>query len=157
MRHRGPLSGRVVGVPRWLPGGAALALFLFLSLREGRAQATGLPLTLTIEPAIVRAQETKESTIVATVTLKDPSPTFFICNLHSSDPEKVRFANLIFKKGQLQGLTSGVVYWPRIHVGCDVRISAFSEDAPGEKLFFTITLKPKDDTAPVANPAAAGI
>jgi len=123
----------------------AMAAFLvFLSVSEAPALSTGIPLQFSIDPATVRQRERDETPVVVTVVLKVPSPGFFVCQIRSGDKDKVTFTDIVFKKGQLQGTAGGVVHWLRITKDCEVRVSAFSVDAPDEKLWFTVALRTKE-------------
>jgi len=118
-----------------------LTTFLFLSSVESPALSTGIPGTFNIDPVTVRQKEKSETPVLATVILKAPSPSFFVCQIRSTDRNKVSFANIVFKKGQLQGTAQGTVHWQSILKDCEVRISAFSIDAPEEKLWSAVVLK----------------
>jgi len=118
----------------------------FLSMLNASAFSTGIPIKFTVDPATVRQGEKQVSSIMAHVTLQAPSPTYFICQIRSSDKDDlVTFDNIIFKKGQTEGMSSGRVHWQRIPVDCQIKISAFSVDAPEGKLWFTISLKTKNE------------
>jgi hypothetical protein len=135
---------------------AILTLLFFSPVQDAPAFSTGIPLKFSIDPATVRQQEKDESEVLATVILEVPSPAYFICQIRSSDKNGVTFNDIIFKKGQIQGTSSGIIHWQRILKDCDVKVSAFSVDAPGEKLWFTIMLKTKDENEPAdgQDPAA---
>ena len=119
-------------------------------MAKAPALSTGIPIQFSLDPATIRQGEKDKSNVLATVVLQAPSPTVFVCQLRSSDKDKVSFVDIIFKKGQLKGTASGIVYWKRILHDCEVKVSAFSVDAPGEKLWFTITLRVQDQ-----NPSAS--
>jgi hypothetical protein len=114
------------------------------------AFSTGVPTQFTVDPASVRELEKDESTVTATVTLQSPSPTYFVCQIRSSDRQKLSFTNIIFKKGQVEGTAPGTVHWLQVLKDTAVKVSAFSVDAPGNKLWFTVSLKLKDEDAPPA-------
>ena len=133
----------------------ALAIVTFLgclSCLEAPALSTGIPVQFNVDPATVRQREKNETPVIATVILKVPSPTFFACQIRSSDKDKISFSDIIFKKGQIKGTATGIVHWGQILRNCDVKISAFSVDAPEEKLWFTLALKIKDPTQPESEP-----
>jgi hypothetical protein len=135
---------------------AILTLLFFSPVQDASAFSTGIPLKFSIDPATVRQQEKDKSEVIATVILTAPSPAYFICQIRSGDRNGVTFNDIVFKKGQIQGTSSGIIHWQRILKDCDVKVSAFSVDAPGEKLWFTITLKTKDENKPAdgQDPAA---
>jgi hypothetical protein len=83
---------------------------------------------------------------MVTVVLKEPSPTFFVCELRSSDPRVVRFSPLIFAKGQLQAKGNSVVYWSAVMKAEDVTVTAFSVDNPDVEVKSKLTVQPKPDT-----------
>ena len=120
-----------------------IASLLFPVAFEAQAFSTGIPLKFSIDPATVRQRDKDETPLQATVFLKAPSPTFFVCQIRSSHNSGVTFANIVFKKGQTQGTSTGTVHWPGILKDSTVKVSAFSVDSPGEKLWFTISLKTK--------------
>jgi hypothetical protein len=137
-----PIKNRVFH--KWV----ILTLLGFLPILNASAFSTGIPLKFSIDPATIRQQDKDESEVLATVILTVPSPTYFICQIRSSDRNGVTFNDIVFKKGQIQGTSSGIIHWQRILKDGDVKVSAFSVDAPGEKLWFTITLKTKDENEP---------
>jgi hypothetical protein len=116
-------------------------VFFFLCVLNAAALSTGIPLRFEIDPATIRRQAENETFVLATVVLKVPSPNVFVCQIRSGDKNKVTFTDIVFRKGQLKGTASGIVHWQRVPDECEVKVSAFSVDAPGEKLWFTVTLK----------------
>jgi hypothetical protein len=106
------------------------------------AFSTGQPLSFSIDPATVRQREADTSPVEALIVLKEPSPTFFICQIRSFDKDKISFPNVIFRKGDLKGKSEGLVHWKFVLTDCRVRISVFNVDAPDQQLSFTVTLKP---------------
>ena len=135
----------------WLRDLAIWAVLICLSSLNAPALSTGIPLRFTIDPATLRQREKDETPVLATVTLKVPAPVVFVCQIRSSDKGKVSFNDIVFKKGQIEGTAPGMVSWTRILQDCAVKVSAFSVDAPGEKLWFTVTLKVKDQTPPTSD------
>jgi hypothetical protein len=134
---------------------AILAVGALLSMVNAPALSTGVPLQFTIDPATVRQGEKDESPVVATVVLKAPSPAVFVCQIRSSDPNKLTFARIVFKIGDIKGQATGTIHWLRVLTDSAVKVSAFSVDAPGDKLWFTVALKPKDqdEIQPANGPA----
>lgn len=139
-------------INKYLCQGAIVTLLVVFAGVTAPAFSTGVPVEFSIAPATIRQQNKDEGSAVATVTLKAPSPTFFVCQIRSNDPEKISFSTIIFKKGQVQGTAAGVVHWLRILKDGTIKLSAFSVDAPGEKLWFTVGLKVKDEKQPVDAP-----
>jgi hypothetical protein len=119
------------------------SLFLFSGL-NAQALSTGIPLQFSIDPGTVRQTEKDETPVTATVILKEPSSNIFVCRIRSGDKNKITFANIVFKKGQSKGTATGIVHWFRIVKNCEVKVSAFNVDTPGEKLWFTIALKTRN-------------
>jgi hypothetical protein len=76
--------------------------------------STGVPAAFSIEPATLRQGDKDVTTVLATVTLQSPSPTFFVCALRSADKQKIDFATIIFRKGQTTGEAPGYVHWHSI-------------------------------------------
>jgi hypothetical protein len=118
--------------------------------------ATGIPASFTIDPATVRQKDKDTSKVTATVILESPSPSVFICELRSAEPRKVSFGTLVFKKGDLQEVGTGLVHWKTIFKEARVRVTAFSVDAPDRQISFTVVLKPKapeedSEAGPVPN------
>jgi hypothetical protein len=132
---------------------AISSLLLFLCVSNAAALLTGIPLRFEIDPATIRQQEADETSVLATVVLKVPSPGVFVCQIRSGDKNKVTFTDIVFRKGQLKGTAPGIVHWQRILNDCEVKVSAFSVDAPGEKLWFTVALKTKDRNQSEGDPA----
>jgi len=117
------------------------------SIRQRARDAAAATVTLmqfSIDPGSIRQRDRDKDTAVATVTLKVPSPTFFVCQIRSSDGYKIGFPNIIFKKGEIQGTAQGTVYWLHILKDCSIKLSAFNVDDPDEKLWYTVELKVKD-------------
>lgn len=119
--------------------------------------STGVPATLTLDPASVRQRDKDTTPVAATVTLESPSPSFFVCELRSAEPRKISFPTIIFRKGDLTGHAEGFVYWKAIRKESRVRVNTFSTDAPDRQLSFTVVLRPKtaEETEPPAGDAAA--
>jgi hypothetical protein len=129
---------------------AILTSLVFLSVVDAPALSTGIPLQFNIDPATVRQREKDETAVLATIVLKVPSPSFFVCQIRSGDKNKVTFTDIVFKKGQLKGTAQGIIHWQRIMKDCEVKVSAFSVDAPGEKLWFTLAIKTKNQDQSVS-------
>jgi hypothetical protein len=142
MNFRAKTIVRPKRLPPWL-------LFVLFALNAS-GFSTGVPSQFAIDPATVRQQDKDETSVKATVRLRVPSPTFFVCQIRSSDKDKVSFANIIFAKGQLSGKAEGLVHWSAVKTDCRVKVSAFSVDAPDGQLWFTISLKTADDDEPAA-------
>jgi hypothetical protein len=83
-----------------------LTFFGFLSVMDAPALSTGVPIQFTIDPATVRKREKDETPLVATVVLKVPSPSFFVCQIRSSDKDEITFTDIVFKKGQIIAATT---------------------------------------------------
>jgi hypothetical protein len=122
------------------------ALALLLGWAPAGAHPTGLPGAVALMPRSVVQGDGATSPVMVTVVLKEPSPTFFVCELRSSDPRVVRFSPLIFAKGQLQAKGNSVVYWSAVMKAEDVTVTAFSVDNPDVEVKSKLTVQPKPDT-----------
>jgi hypothetical protein len=123
-------------------------LLSFLSIRPTPAFTTGVPSQFSIAPATVRPKDRPTTEVTATVVLKKPAPMVFVCSLRTADRNKVSFPNIVFHKDQLEGISLGTVTWANVLKECEIRVSVFSVDDPGTKLWFTIRLKPAEETKP---------
>ena len=126
--------------PFRIPALTFVAILLF-SL-PASAFSTGVPASFTVEPATIRQRDRDTSQVQALVKLSEPSPTFFVCQIRSYDSDKIAFSTIIFKKGDIQGKSQGIVHWKAVYKDCRVRLSAFNTDAPDQQLSFTVALKP---------------
>ena len=127
-----------------MPCFAILTCLGLISESNAPALSASVPLQFNIEPATIRQTEKDETPITATVVLKVPAPNVFVCQIRSSDKNKVTFDNIVFKRGQTRGTARGIVHWSRIVKNGEVKVSAFNVDTPGEKLWFTVALKTKE-------------
>jgi hypothetical protein len=107
------------------------------------ALSTGVPVLFTIDPATIRQRDKETTEVAVAVTLQTPSPSFFVCEIRSMDKNKINFTNIVFRKGDTQGKSQGLVRWKTVRTDCRVRVCAFSVDAPDQQLWFTVALKPK--------------
>jgi hypothetical protein len=130
---------------RHLTSGLRALAAAWLLLLPASAFSTGVPDRFSVEPATVRQRTGDTDAVVATVVLKSPSPGVFICQLRTSDPDKVTFPTIIFKKGDREGKSEGQVHWAQVDHDCTVKVSAFSVDAPDVQVSFTVTLKVRQD------------
>lgn len=118
-------------------------LLILTGVVPAAAFETGIPLSFGIDPATVRQREgTDTSKVEATVTLKSPSPAFFICQIRSYDADQISFPTIIFRKGDVKGKSEGVVHWKAVTRLARVRLAAYNADSPEMQLSFTVTLKP---------------
>jgi hypothetical protein len=124
---------------------ALLGLMAIFFSPHVRAFSTGIPNKFTVDPATVRQKNEATTPIIATVLLKSPSPEFFVCQVRSSEPEMVTFPTIIFKKGDLKGMSEGAVHWSAVTKDATVKVTAFSVEAPDLRISFTISLKPQHD------------
>jgi hypothetical protein len=122
-----------------------LVIAVLLMIPDTFAFSTGTPSQFSVAPATVRQRAEATTSVVATVVLKTPSPGFFICQVRSSDPDKLTFSTIIFKKGDREGKSAGTVKWSNVDRDCRVKVSAFSVDAPDIQLSFTVELKIRQD------------
>jgi hypothetical protein len=104
-----------------------------------------VPSALAFSPRLVVQGSTGTSPVTAVVSLAAPSPTFFVCELRSSDPQAVRFSPLIFAKGQVQAKSTSVVFWSSVMMPEDVKVSAFSVDNPDLQVSSKLSLQPKTE------------
>ena len=125
-----------------------LIIIFFCAFRTGAAGwSTGLPAGLIVTPAIVDQGEDATSTIKAQVSLRTPSPCYFICEVRSADREQLLFKDIIFKKGDTVGSGTGTIDWSQVSGPVTLEVSAFSIDAPDKAVTVEVTLHPKDDGA----------
>jgi hypothetical protein len=122
------------------------ALLMAGGMLSTLAATTGVPLELKVTPGTVRAGDKNASTVSAVVTLAAPSPTFFVCNLRSSDPGQLSFDTIVFRRGQVRGQTVGVVHWRSVRKDCAIKVGAFSIDDPNVEVWFTVNLKVADES-----------
>lgn len=128
---------------RGLQMGLILIGMVAVSLTPARAFETGSPLTFTVDPATVRQKENKEfSRVTATVTLKDPSPGYFVCIIRGQDEDKINFPGIIFRKGDRKASVVGTVHWKLVRREIRLRLAAYNADAPDRRLTFTVALVP---------------
>jgi hypothetical protein len=122
-----------------------LAILLVLGgVLPAVAFETGEPLSFGIDPATVRQRSGSDtSKVEATVTLKSPSPAFFICQIRSDNADQISFPTIIFRKGDLKGKSEGIVRWKAVTRLARVRLAAYNADSPEMQLSFTVTLKPE--------------
>ncbi len=127
------------------PGGklafALVALFM-LTLMQAQA-ATGVPISLAIEPGTVKQGDDGRTYLKTTVTLQAPSPTYFICEVRSQDKHKLECSTIIFKKGDLQGKGYATVFWSGVSDDTSVKVKAFNVEAPDVAVSFTVQLQVK--------------
>jgi hypothetical protein len=119
-----------------------LAIFLAAGLTSSPAILTGIPIKVVFTPAPV--EQAKTSAVTATVQLRKPSPSFFICQLRSDDPRVIIFQPIIFSRGQTTGKAIGSVNWNAVHVA-KIKVTVYSTDNPLLEISGFILLKPGED------------
>ena len=116
---------------------------MMVSESSAPAFPVGEPLSFVVDPATARQKNDQAMTKVrAIVKLKEPSPAFFVCQLHSQDAAKVAFPTIIFAKGDRTGMSDGVIHWKAVRGETRLHITAYNADAPDLRLSFTVTLIP---------------
>ena len=123
-----------------------LGLILFFALSVSvQASGTGVPLELLIVPNVIEQGEDSTSPITTQVTLRAPSPCYFICEVRSADSRQLECRDIIFRKGDTIGSGTGTVDWSEVTETTTLRVSAFSVDAPDKAVTIKVTLQRKDD------------
>jgi hypothetical protein len=140
----------------WTPSVARAFALIWLFSLPASAFSTGVPVAFTVDPATIRERDRDTSEVQALVTLSEPSPTFFVCRIRSFDSDKIAFSTIIFKKGDIQGKSRGIVHWKAVYKDCRVRLSAFNTDAPDRQLSFTVALKPAPPEQTTGDQAPGG-
>jgi hypothetical protein len=121
-----------------------LLAFCLLPAVLARADAVGVPVTLSVTPASVKQGDQEEAILKTVVTLQGPSPDYFICEVRSEDKRKVSCTDIIFKKGDTEGVGLATVFWSRIDDDCKVKITARNIETPDTVVSFTISLQVKE-------------
>jgi hypothetical protein len=129
--RRGPCS---------LPSALLLALVL-LPAGLVHADHVGVPISLTVAPASVKQGDDAETLLKTTVTLQGPSPEYFICEIRSDQRGKVTCSDIIFKKGDTQGIGNAVVHWSQVVADDQVKITARNVETPDVVVSFTVNLQ----------------
>jgi hypothetical protein len=127
--------------------GLGILLVGVFSMLPARSFDTGIPLIFTVDPPTVRQRgEEKTATVTATVTLKEPSPNFFVCKIRGENGDILDFPPIVFWKDHVTEISKGVIHWPAVQRDMRLRFLAYNVDAPDRQLAFTVILKP--DPAP---------
>jgi hypothetical protein len=132
----------------WLAG-LGIGVLIIGSESSAPAFPSGEPLAFVVDPATARQKNDQATMKVrAIVKLKEPSPAFFICQLHSQDAAKMAFPAIIFAKGDVKGTSDGLVHWKAVRAETRLHITAYNADAPDLRLSFTVTLIPVTEAPP---------
>jgi hypothetical protein len=106
-----------------------------------RAGSVGVPVTLSVDPASVKQGDDAQSILKVIVTLQGPSPDYFICAVRSEDKRKISCSDIIFKKGDLNGVSVATVNWSQIDSDSRIEITARNVEAPDVVVSFTVNLQ----------------
>jgi len=108
---------------------------------------TGVPLKLVIIPSSIQEEDATRATVKVRVTLRAPAPCYFICELRSSDRRQLSLADIIFRKGDIEGVGTGTIDWSEVPADGSIKVQAFSTDAPDQKVEATVALHRKQQDA----------
>ncbi len=109
---------------------------------------TGVPVKLVITPSTVQEADATRTTVKVHVTLRAPAPCYFICELRSSDRRQLSLTDIIFKKGDTEGASTGTVDWSEVAADGSIKVLAFSADAPDQTVAATVLLQRKPEDSP---------
>jgi hypothetical protein len=124
-----------------------LAFFLLASVTV-RADGSGVPISLSIDPATITQGDESRTVIKTTVKLAAPSPDYFICEVRSEDRQKVACTSIIFKKGDTEGTGTATIDWTHVAVDSAVKITAFNVATPDTTVTMTVNLVVKTEGKP---------
>ena len=126
-----------------------LVLLAVAGLAMGSLHAfeTGVPLKLVIIPSSIQEEDATRATVKVRVTLRAPAPCYFICELRSSDRRQLSLADIIFRKGDIEGVGTGTIDWSEVPADGSIKVQAFSTDAPDQKVEATVALHRKQQDA----------
>jgi len=124
-----------------------LAMF-FVTLTHAGADTVAVPISLSIDPAVVLQGDDQRTVLKTTVTLQAPSPGYFICEVRSKEKRKLECTSIIFKKGDTEGQGVATIYWDNVKTDSTVKVSAFNVDTPDTVVSFTVKLQVKVEGNP---------
>jgi hypothetical protein len=113
-----------------------------------QAFETGVPVKLFITPGTVQELDATRTTVKVRVVLAVPAPCYFVCELRSSDKRQLSLADIIFKKGDTEGVGTGTVDWSEVSADGSIKVLAFSTDAPDRTVEAIVQLQRKQQDTP---------
>jgi hypothetical protein len=137
--QRGPLALSV-------PGLALLLLAAAVPVTSPAQVQTpvsriGVPVALSVDPASVKQGDESQTILKTVVTLQAPSPEFFVCEVRSEDKRKIACNDIIFKKGDTEGIGTATVNWSQIEADGSITISARNVETPDVVVSFSVNLQ----------------
>ena len=118
-----------------------LAVFCLLPMGLLHAGGVGVPISLSVNPGTVKQGDDGETVLKTVVTLQGPSPEYFVCEVRCDERGKISCSDIIFKKGDTQGIGIATVHWPEIEDDDQVKVTARNVEAPEVIVSFTVNLQ----------------
>jgi hypothetical protein len=123
------------------PAALFLAVFCLLPAGLVHAGGVGVPISLSVDPASVKQGDDAETVLKTLVTLQGPSPDYFICEVRSDERGKITCSDIIFKKGDTDGVGIATVHWSQVEGDDQIKITARNVETPDVVVSFTVNLQ----------------